>query len=146
MLQRCHRGGSGGIGRQLPENPSEHVRQIPIPVLSCTVLWPFAFEKANEATAWRFPYGDRLIVAKLKDGLTPQQAVAASLKSAGADGAGLLLLGALVAAHPDYSLFKALAYRIAAAAGREVAARLALLGNARERERHHLAADDQDAH
>ncbi len=45
------------------------------------------------------------------------QAVADSLKSAGTNGAGLLLLGALAAAHPDYSLLKALAYRVAAAAG-----------------------------
>ncbi|AUB83793.1 NADH-quinone oxidoreductase subunit NuoG [Candidatus Thiodictyon syntrophicum] len=48
------------------------------------------------------------------------QAVADSLKSAGANGAGLILLGALAAAHPDYSLLKALAYRIAAAAGCKV--------------------------
>ena len=39
-------------------------------------------------------------------------AVAASLKTAGANGKGLLLLGALATAHPDYSVLKALAYLI----------------------------------
>jgi NADH-quinone oxidoreductase subunit G len=45
------------------------------------------------------------------------QAVAEALKTAGADDAGLVLLGALAASHPDYAPLKALAYRIADAVG-----------------------------
>ena len=45
------------------------------------------------------------------------QTVAAALKEAGADGAGLVLLGALAASHPDYAPLKTLAYLIADAAG-----------------------------
>ena len=44
-------------------------------------------------------------------------AAAASLKTAGANGKGLLLLGALATAHPDYSVLKALAYLIGNASG-----------------------------
>jgi len=49
-----------------------------------------------------------------------QQAVAASLKAAGANGKGLVLLGALAAAHPDFTVLKALSYAIAAASGCQV--------------------------
>ncbi|MBK1732255.1 NADH-quinone oxidoreductase subunit NuoG [Thiococcus pfennigii] len=45
---------------------------------------------------------------------------AKQLRAAGKQGAGLILLGALAAAHPDYSLLKALAYRIATASGARV--------------------------
>ncbi|HYN78119.1 MAG TPA: molybdopterin-dependent oxidoreductase, partial [Lamprocystis sp. (in: g-proteobacteria)] len=45
------------------------------------------------------------------------QAVAESLKAAGANGKGLLLLGALATAHPDYSVLKALAYLIVHTSG-----------------------------
>jgi len=59
-------------------------------------------------------------LAALVAGAAPgaaHQAVAASLKAAGADGTGLILFGALASAHPDYSLLKALAYQIAGSTG-----------------------------
>jgi NADH-quinone oxidoreductase subunit G len=46
--------------------------------------------------------------------------VAEALKAAGANDKGLILLGALAAAHPDYTLLKALAYAIGRGAGCKV--------------------------
>ncbi len=46
--------------------------------------------------------------------------LAESLKAAGRNGKGLILLGSLAAAHPDYTLLKALAYLIGEGAGCQV--------------------------
>ena len=59
----------------------------------------------------------RSLIAEARPG-EPHRAVVDSLRGAG-DGA-LILLGALAAAHPDYSVLKALAYRIAGAVGGRV--------------------------
>lgn len=84
-------------------------------------------------------------------------ALADSLKAAGANGKGLILLGALAEVHPDYAVLKALAYAIAEASGcqvgylptaaNSVGARLAgahphLLPGARAAERTGLAAGE----
>ncbi|WP_295447675.1 NADH-quinone oxidoreductase subunit NuoG [uncultured Thiodictyon sp.] len=54
----------------------------------------------------------RNVIAGVKPS-AEHQAIAASLRSAGGNDIGLILLGALAAAHPDYTLLKALAYVIA---------------------------------
>jgi len=55
------------------------------------------------------PVADLLGLARA----TPEhKEVAKALKQSGADGRGVILLGALAAAHPDYSLLQALAYLI----------------------------------
>ncbi len=52
--------------------------------------------------------------------MPPHEAVADGLRGAAAQGKGVVLLGALAIAHPDYSTLKALAYRIADASGTRV--------------------------
>jgi hypothetical protein len=49
-------------------------RQIVVPLLACSVLWPFAFDKPDEPAGWRFPYGDRYLIGQLRQGRSPQQA------------------------------------------------------------------------
>ena len=54
--------------------PASAVR-IALPLLSCSVLWPHAFDRPDEPVGWRFPYGDRFLIAQLRAGQTPEAAV-----------------------------------------------------------------------
>lgn len=56
-----------------------HVRRLAVPLLSCSVLWPYAFDRPDEPAGWRFPYGDRFLLQRLKAGDTPEAATAAYL-------------------------------------------------------------------
>lgn len=57
------------------EQLAPDARRIAIPLLSCAVFWPHAFDKPDEPAGWRFPYGDRFIAARIKAGCSAEQAV-----------------------------------------------------------------------
>ena len=48
---------------------------LAIPLLSCALFWPHAFDRPDEPAGWRFPYGDRFIAGRLKSGRNAEQAV-----------------------------------------------------------------------
>jgi len=76
QLARCqifirqHTFARPAFAAQLPAS----VREIVIPLLSCSALWPFAFDRPDEPAGWRFPYGDRFLIGQLRQGRSPQQA------------------------------------------------------------------------
>ncbi len=47
---------------------------IAVPLLTCSFLWPYSFDRPNEPVGWRFPYGDRYLLAKQRAGIAPAQA------------------------------------------------------------------------
>lgn len=49
---------------------------VRIPLITCSFLWPFGFDRPNEPVGWRFPYGDRHLVAQIRQGVEPAQAAA----------------------------------------------------------------------
>ncbi len=52
-----------------------HALRIALPLLSCSVLWPYAFDRPAEPVGWRFPYGDRFLVQRAKAGDAADHAV-----------------------------------------------------------------------
>jgi len=57
----------------LDELPAAATR-IVIPLITCAFLWPFTFDRPNEPVGWRFPYGDRQLVAKMNGDVAPETA------------------------------------------------------------------------
>jgi|GEM_PF-2381582 len=57
----------------LDELPAEATR-IVIPLITCAFLWPFTFDRPNEPVGWRFPYGDRQLIARMKGDVAPEAA------------------------------------------------------------------------
>jgi hypothetical protein len=80
-LARCHlliqqpSWGEPPFAEQLPA----HARRLMVPLLSCSVLWPYAFDRPSEPVGWRFPYGDRFLQAQVKAGATADAAAEAYL-------------------------------------------------------------------
>jgi hypothetical protein len=53
----------------------ERATRVRIPLLTCSFLWPYGFDCPDEPVGWRFPYGDRHLIAQLRQGATAEQAV-----------------------------------------------------------------------
>lgn len=62
---------SFGVPDFLEELPAEATR-IVIPLITCAFMWPFTFDRPNEKVGWRFPYGDRQLIAKMRDDIAPE--------------------------------------------------------------------------
>jgi len=58
------------------DRPAIDARRVCIPLLTCSFLWPYGFDKPNEPVGWRFPYGDRYLIGQLRQGVAPAQATA----------------------------------------------------------------------
>lgn len=54
----------------------EQAWRLHIPLVTCAFLWPFSFDRPNEPVGWRFPYGDRYLIGKIREGLAPEAAAA----------------------------------------------------------------------
>jgi hypothetical protein len=64
---------SFGVPEFLEELPAEAVR-IVIPLITCAFMWPFTFDRPSEKVGWRFPYGDRQLIAKMREEVAPEAA------------------------------------------------------------------------
>lgn len=62
---------SFGLPGFLGRLPATAVR-IVIPRITCTFLWPNAVERPGEPLAWRFPIGDRRLIAGVGRGESPE--------------------------------------------------------------------------
>jgi len=60
-------------------NLPAQARRIVVPTLSCSLFWPYAFDRPDEPAGWRFPYGDRFLMRKVKEGFGAEQAADAYL-------------------------------------------------------------------
>jgi hypothetical protein len=62
---------SFGVPDFLDALPAEAIR-IVIPLITCAFMWPFTFDRPNEPVGWRFPYGDRQLIAKMRGDVAPE--------------------------------------------------------------------------
>jgi hypothetical protein len=64
---------SFGIPKFLDRLPPDAIA-ISFPAVSCATLFPYAFNRGSEAVGWRFPYGDRFLIGKVKEGMSAEEA------------------------------------------------------------------------
>lgn len=62
---------SFGAPHFLPELPAGAIK-IVIPLITCAFMWPYTFDRPNEKVGWRFPYGDRKLIAKTQGDAAPE--------------------------------------------------------------------------
>lgn len=58
------------------EQLGSEVIKIRIPLITCAFMWPFTFDRPNENVGWRFPYGDRQLIAKMREDISPETVAA----------------------------------------------------------------------
>lgn len=56
-------------------------RHFTLPVLACSVFWPYAFDRPDDPVGWRFPYGDRFLISCHKAGKSIEQSVSEYMQS-----------------------------------------------------------------